>query len=100
MASNTIVLGAGVVAGALGLAVVGLGLFARNRPRLLEGPGVVGAATLTVVVGLVLLIFGEASHGAELLVYAGGGLALVGVGVLTGVVAALPEPEGAESGGH
>lgn len=100
MVGSGVVLGAGALAGCLGVAVVGLALYARNRPRLLDGPTVVGAASLTVVAGLVLLIFGEASHGAEPLVYAGGLLALVGVGVLTGVVAALPEPEGAEAGGH
>ncbi|MFB6157079.1 MAG: hypothetical protein ABEJ34_04480 [Haloferacaceae archaeon] len=100
MVGSAVVLGAGVLAGCLGAAVVGLALFARNRPRLLEGPAVVGAASVTVVAGLVLLILGEASHGGTPLVYAGGALALVGVGVLTGVIAALPEPNGADAGGH
>lgn len=80
----------------VGLPVVGLGLRARGRPELLRGPTVVGAAMAAIVAGLALVIYAEAAGAPTLL--GGGILGLVGVGVLTGVVAALPEPEGAESG--
>lgn len=86
---------AGVIA-VVGLPVVGLTLRARGDPELLDGPAVVGAAVVAIVVGLVLLIYAEAAGAHTLL--GGGILALIGVGSLTGVIAALPEPEGAESG--
>lgn len=86
---------AGIVA-VVGLPVVGLGLRARGRPELLRGPTVVGAATATIVIGLALVIYAEAAGAPTLL--GGGIIGFVGVGVLTSVIAALPEPEGAESG--
>lgn len=86
---------AGIV-GVAGLPAVVLALRARNDPARLRGPTVVGTATLTVVVGLALLIYAEAAGAPTLL--GGGVLALLGVGVLTGVVATLPEPDGAEAG--
>ncbi|MFB6080737.1 MAG: hypothetical protein ABEJ81_07055 [Haloferacaceae archaeon] len=86
---------AGIVA-VVGLPVAWLTLSARNRPERLDGPTVVGAATLTVVIGLFFLVYSEAAGAPTLL--GGGILALVGVGSLTGVIAWLPEPEGAESG--
>lgn len=88
---------AGIV-GVVGLPVALLALRARNSPARLRGPAVVGTATVTVVVGLFLLIYAEAAGAPTLL--GGGLLILLGVGVLSGVVATLPEPEGAESGGH
>ena len=86
---------AGIIA-VVGLPVIGLTLRARDDPELLDGPVVVGAATVAIVVGLVLLIYAEAEGASTLL--GGGIIALIGVGSLTGVVAALPDPEGAESG--
>lgn len=80
----------------LGLPVVGIALRARDRPELLRGPTVVGAGTFAIVAGLALVIYAEAAGASTLL--GGGILGLVGVGVLTGAIAALPEPEGAESG--
>jgi hypothetical protein len=61
-----------------------------------------GVSLLTIVAGVAVLLVGEAAHGAGSLVYVGGVVALVGVGALTGVIAAVPYPEGeAESeAGH
>ncbi|AHZ21214.1 hypothetical protein E6P09_11670 [Haloferax mediterranei ATCC 33500] len=50
-----------------------------------------------VVVGLAVLLISEAAGASELIIAIGGGIALVGVGVLTAVVMRLPEPSG-ESG--
>lgn len=86
---------AGIIA-VVGLPVVGLTLRARGDPELLDGPAVVGAAVVAIVVGLALLIYAEAAGAQTLL--GGGIIALTGVGALTVVVASLPEPEGAESG--
>jgi len=87
---------AGIVA-VVGLPVAGLGLRARNRPELLRGPTVVGAALVAILVGLALVIYAEAAGAPTLL--GGGIVGFVGIGVLTAAVAFLPEPEGAE-GGH
>lgn len=86
---------AGIVA-VVGLPVVGIALRARDRPELLRGPAVVGAGTVAVVGGLALVIYAEAA-GANTLV-GGGILGFLGIGVLTGAIAAMDEPEGAESG--
>ncbi|WP_058827817.1 hypothetical protein [Haloferax sp. Q22] len=57
------------------------------------------AAFFAVVVGLAVLLLSEAVGATELLVVVGGVVALAGVGVLTGVVMRLPDPEEGEHGG-
>lgn len=96
MSAYTIPLWVAGIIVVVGLPVVGLTLRARDRPELLRGPIVMGAATLTILVGLALVIYAEAAGAPTLL--GGGILGLVGVGALTAAVAMLPEPEGVESG--
>jgi hypothetical protein len=99
MAETVLVPVVGATAGAIGLATVLFGLYSRNRPGLLRGPLVVAVSLLTIVAGVAVLLVGEAAHGAGMLVYVGGVVALVGVAVLTGVVAAVPYPEGEDEAG-
>lgn len=80
----------------LSLPAVLLALRARDRPERLRGATVYGVATLTIVVGLAMVIYAEAA-GAPTLV-GGGIVGLAGVGALTAVVAWLPEPDDAASG--
>jgi hypothetical protein len=87
-------------AAAVGLATLVFALYSRGRPGLLQGPMVVGVSLLTILAGVAVLLVGEAAHGAGSLVYVGGVVALVGVGVLTGVVAAVDHPEGEAEAGH
>lgn len=96
MSAYTIPLWVAGIIVVVGLPVVGLTVRARDRPELLQGPIVMGAATLTILVGLALVIYAEAAGAPTLL--GGGILGLVGVGALTAAVAMLPEPEGVESG--
>lgn len=100
MADSVLVPLAGVSAGAIGLVTVLFALYSRGRPGLLQGPLLIGVSVLTITAGVAVLLVGEAAHGAGLLVYVGGVVALVGVGVLTGVVAAVPHPEGEAEAGH
>jgi hypothetical protein len=57
-----------------------------------------GVAVVAVVLGLVSLVFGEATGGSDLFLLVGGVVALGGVGLLTALVARTPRPEGAEHG--
>jgi hypothetical protein len=97
MAESVFVPLVGASAVAIGLATVLFVLYSRNRPRLLHGPVVTGVSFLTICAGVLVLLVGEAAHGAGALVYVGGVVALVGVAALTGVVASVPHPEGAEA---
>jgi uncharacterized membrane protein HdeD (DUF308 family) len=99
MAETVLVTVVGASAAAVGLLTVVFALYSRRRPRLLQGPLVSGVSLLTVGAGVAVLLVGEAAHGAGLLVYVGGVVALVGVAVLTGVVAAVPDPEGESEAG-
>jgi hypothetical protein len=81
-------------AGAVGLVTVLFALYSRNRPSVMRGPLASGVSLLTITAGVAVLLVGEAAHGAGMLVYVGGTVALVGVSLLTGVVATLHEPEG------
>ncbi|ELZ95406.1 hypothetical protein [Haloferax sulfurifontis] len=57
------------------------------------------AAFGAVVLGLAVLLGSEAVGTSESFVVVGGVVALVGVGVLTGVVMRLPDPHEGERGG-
>jgi hypothetical protein len=100
MAENVLVPLAAATAGAIGLATALFTLYSRNRPKLLRGPVVVAVSVLTTTAGVGVLLVGEAAHGAEMLVYVGGVVALVGVAALTGVITLLPHPEGESESGH
>jgi hypothetical protein len=100
MAESVFVPLVGASAGAIGLATVLFMLYSRGRTELLRGPIVVGVSMLTITAGVLVLLVGEAAHGAGSLVYVGGVVALVGVAALTGVVAAVPHPEGEAEAGH
>ena len=100
MAETVLVPVVGATVGAVGLATVLFALYSRNRPRLLQGPLVVAVSLLTTTAGVLVLLVGEAAHGAGMLVYVGGAVGLVGVAVLTGVVTAIPHPEGEAEAGH
>lgn len=84
------------VVAVVGLPVVGLALRARGDPERLRGPTVMGAAMGAILAGLALVIYAEAAGAPTLL--GGGVLGLAGIGVLTGVIATMEEPEGVESG--
>ncbi|MGB9958606.1 hypothetical protein ACOZ4B_19680 [Haloferax prahovense] len=56
------------------------------------------AAFGAVVLGLAVLLVSEAVGATELLVVVGGVVALAGVGVLTGVVMRLPDPNEGDHG--
>lgn len=86
---------AGIVA-VVGLPVVGLAWSARGNPERLRGPTVMGAGMVATLGGLALVIYAEAAGAPTLL--GGGILGFAGVGVITGVIGAMDEPEGAESG--
>lgn len=100
MAENALVPFVAASAGAVGLATALFTLYSRRRPALVYGPLVAGVALLTITAGVVVLLVGEAAHGAGSLVYVGGVVALVGVAALTGVVAAVPYPDGEAESGH
>jgi hypothetical protein len=100
MAENALVPLIGASVGAVGLATVLFMLYSRSRPSLLQGPLTIGVSLLTITAGVLVLLVGEAAHGAGSLVYVGGVVALVGVGALTAVVAAVPHPEGEAEAGH
>lgn len=101
MTESTLVPLVGASSVVIALAVLGFGVYSRNRPSLIEGPWLVTVAFLGMLAGLAVLLVGEAAHGAGILVYVGGAVCLVGVFVLTGVIAAVPHPEGEEEGhGH
>jgi hypothetical protein len=94
MAESILVPVVGATAGAIGLVTVVFALYARNRPSVMQGPLGVGVSLLTTTAGVAVLLLGEAAHGAGVLVYVGGVVALVGVFLLTGAVAMVPHPEG------
>lgn len=54
-----------------------------------QEPLVFGLMVLGVVVGLLVLLVGEATHGNELFVPIGGGVVLLSVGAMTGFIALL-----------
>lgn len=84
----------GATVGAIGLVTVLFALYVRNRPSVMQGPLSVGVSLLTITAGTAVLLLGEAAHGAGMLVYVGGVVALVGIALLTGVIALVPHPEG------
>jgi hypothetical protein len=90
----------GATVGAVGLVTVLFALYSRNRPTALQGPLGTGVSLLTITAGVAVLLVGEAAHGAGVLVYVGGVVALVGVALLTGIVAAVPHPEGDAEASH
>lgn len=57
-----------------------------------SNPSAYGASVACIVIGLVVLLYGEYAGFGFSAVLAGGAVALVGVAVLTAAVAALPEP--------
>lgn len=59
-----------------------------------RNPLVYGVSVAVTVVGLLVLLLGEATGATETLVLGGGVVVLVGVGVLTALVATLPSPPG------
>ncbi|MGM0592366.1 MAG: hypothetical protein ACQETI_12215 [Halobacteriota archaeon] len=63
-----------------------------------RGAPTYGFSLILVVVGLIVLLVGEAIHGGEMLVIGGGVVVLVGVGVITAAIASTPRPDG--GGGH
>ncbi|WP_318567067.1 hypothetical protein [Salinigranum marinum] len=101
MAESVLVPFVAASVGAVGVATALFALYSRSRPGLLQGPMVVAVSLLATVAGVVVLLVGEAAHGAGSLVYVGGFVALVGVGALTGIVATVSYPEGANAdAGH
>jgi len=58
-----------------------------------ESSSVYAALIVGLAVGLVLIVYGEATGGDMLFVSAGGTLGLLCVTVLTLIIARLPEPE-------
>ena len=56
-----------------------------------------GVSLVGVVLGLVILLVAEAVGAGEIVVAAGGVVALLGVAVLTAVVMRLPEPADSDS---
>jgi hypothetical protein len=97
MAENALVPFVAATVVAVGVATAIFVLYSRNRPALLEGPLAAGVSVIGITAGVVALLVGEAAHGAEMLVYVGGVVAVVGVAALTGVVALVPHPEGEDA---
>ncbi|WP_224332784.1 hypothetical protein [Haloprofundus halobius] len=67
---------------------------------LAETPLPYAVSVLGVVVGLAILLVGEALGAADAVVVGGGVVVLVGVGVLTAAVAMHPAPDEAAEEGH
>lgn len=100
MAESTLVPLIGASTGIVGVATLAFAVYARNRPRLVEGPLLMTVAVLGMLGGLAVVLLAEAAHGAGNLLYVGGVVCLIGVAVLTGAIAALPHPEGDAEAGH
>jgi len=100
MAETVFVPLVGATAGAIGLVTVLFALYSRRRPAVMRGPLAAGVAILTIVAGVGVLLVGEAAHGAGMLVYVGGVVALVGVALLTGIIAMVPHPDGEVESAH
>ncbi|SEL72472.1 hypothetical protein [Haloferax larsenii] len=56
-----------------------------------------GVSFVGVVLGLVILLVAEAVGAGEVVIAAGGAVAILGVAILTAVVMRLPEPADADS---
>lgn len=64
-----------------------------DPPGMTQGSAVYAALIVSLVVGLLLIVFGEATGGNMLFVAAGGAIGLVSMAVLSLIIARLPEPE-------
>lgn len=58
-----------------------------------QGSAVYASLIVGLVVGLVLIVVGEATGGNMLFVSAGGAIGLVSMAILSLIIARLPEPE-------
>lgn len=65
-----------------------------DRQRMAQDWAVYGTLIAALVVGLALIVYGEAVGGNMLFVGTGGAIGLVSMAVLSLIVARLPEPEG------
>lgn len=65
-----------------------------DRQRMANDWAVYATLIVALVVGLALIVYGEATGGDMLFVGAGGAIGLVSMALLSLIVARLPEPEG------
>lgn len=65
-----------------------------------QGSAVYATLLVGLVIGLLLIVYGEATGGDMLFVGVGGTLGLVSVAVLSLIIARLPEPESGNGHGH